>query len=270
MNIKRHAGVALVQVLLITALLLLLVIQLSKSAHNNVNIATKFKEKAEFTVKAESTFNQTKYMLATQPRDLSGSLLDQHIIQFHGDPVEVQENITIEIQDLAGLLSTNFLGAEWINYVKGDSSKIETLKIWQAIDENMDVLEGNRNARLPYIEEINLLNGWEDIKLHHLTHIETGFFNAATAPLSLLESVYTPGIVSEITQLRNNNQLTIQNMRLINGIEDDAAFPPSTFAQITVKGLRKNSSGEIYSRTRMYSTQPDKTVPILEIGIGTL
>lgn len=270
MKLRRESGVALVQVLLISALLLLLVVHLSKAAKNSVEIATQIKKKSEFVVKAESTFATVEYALMTQPSNYTMELMDQLTVNFYGEPVEVDTNLVLEIQDSAGLLSTSFFGQEWFQYVNGEKNKIDVLMAWQGLSEGVSSSNSGRNARLPYVEEILLLNGWETAELNYITHIPTGFFNAATAPLYLLETVYSSEIANEIMQLRKRNENSRQNLKLIKGLMNNDVFPPSKYAQVTIKGLSEHSVTESYSRTRMYFTQTQRPLPVIEIGIGTL
>ena len=207
MNYSRQSGVALVQVLLISALLLLLVVQLSKNASNSARIATQLKEKAAAGVKSQTNFANAQYLLITQQKDFQLNWMGRNSINFSSDARQVEPSVYVELQDLAGLLSTSFFGQEWLSFVKSDQQKLETVKSWQGYGDDRFGSSNNRNARIPYIEEIRLLGDWRTDELQYLTYFPTGFFNVATAPESLLRLVYPGDIVNQIVELRRTNKL---------------------------------------------------------------
>lgn len=270
MNMKRQSGVALVQVLLICSLLLLLVVQLSKSARESVRIATELKQKVGFVVNAESAIATASFELLTQPPSFELNWQNKGAVNFSGERLLINTDVTVELQDVSGLLSSSFIGVEWEAFVGEDQDKLFKLRQWQGMGETLVAKDGYRNARIPYLEEINLLEGWGDTDLTYITDIPSGFFNAATAPSPLLRQIYNEAIVSQIIQLRENKEVTRDNMLRIAGIDESSAFFPGEYTRVTVTGLGRRENEDLYSRSKLFHMQTGKDVPILEIGLGML
>ena len=267
MIVSRQSGIALVQVLLISALLLLLVVQLSLTAKKSVDLAIQLKAKSQASLQAINQFSNAQYVLLTQQQGYSIAWNNGVVANYSGSPFMAEENVSVSLQDMSGLLSTSFFGLEWLNYVQRDNAKLETLKQWQGLTEGRGFASGKRNARLPYIEEINLLEGWQEQSHDHVTRLPTGFFNIAMAPVSLLLELYPEEVVLQIVELRTSGNFKRKDFNLIKGLEDSTPFPRSNFIQVNVE---VQPTGDVkYLRSRIYDVQTGKSVPIVEIGIGT-
>lgn len=270
MRISSQSGVALVQVLLISALLLLLVVQLSKTSRNSVNIATSLKNKSEILVSMESNFSEIEFAVLTQDRNLSLSW-ENYSINVYGEEINLGNNFSVELQDLSGLLSPTFIGLEFINFIEQDATKLSSLRAWIGNDDVLTTSSGMRNARLPYIEELSLLNGWEGVELEFFTHVATGFFNNATAPTELLEKIYPEEVVEQIQLIRSDGKLDTSEIMQIRSLTDSGAFPASNHLLITLKGGNRLFEEErLYRRSKMLQIQSAKRTPLIEIGMRTL
>ena len=126
MNCSKQSGVALVQVLLISALLLLLVVQLSRTAQNSVQIATMLKQKSQAETRMYSNFAKLQYLITTQQKSMTLDWSGKHKIRYDGKQNLVEPSLSIELQDLAGLLSTSYIANEWLVFLRGDLSKLDT------------------------------------------------------------------------------------------------------------------------------------------------
>lgn len=267
MNLARQSGIALVQVLLISALLLLLVVQLSLTAKTSVNLAIQLKEKSQASIKAQDQFANAQYALLTQEKSYSLVWNNGVVTGFSGSEFAVESGVTVRLQDLSGYLSTSFFGLEWINYVNGDNQKLNILKDWQGLTEDRRYSRGKRNARIPYTEEVTLLQGWENQNLDYITRLPTGFFNIAMTPEPLLREIYPEDTVTRVLELRNSGEIVRSKFTIIDGLENSTPFPRSNFIEVSVEA--QSSDNIKYIRNRIYDVQTQKSVPIVEIGIGT-
>ncbi|MBE1302113.1 MAG: hypothetical protein GJ680_19675 [Alteromonadaceae bacterium] len=269
MSIAKQTGVALVQVLLISALLLLLVVRLSQDAQSSVEIATKLKNKVNFIVNSETGFAEIQYAALTQEKGFTLRLQEGQKVNFHSDPVKYTQSMMVEIQDLAGHLSTTFFGNQWLDFVQGDNEKLDSLKEWQGLEGYGVSAKKNRNARIPYKKELFLLGGWENKALDLVTHYPTGFFNVATAPNQLLQLILPVESVEKIEELRRTNTMSRQNMMRIPNIDSESVFPPSKYIQVTLKNVSNNELETHLQRIRTFNIQTGERIPVLEIGNGT-
>lgn len=265
MTLRHQSGVALVQVLLISALLLLLVTQLSRTSHNAVKLTTQLKEKANSEMGFHSLFADVQYRLLTQDKSYNLFLADGAALTFDSTPKDLGDETYIELQDMAGLLSTSFIGGVWEKYVNGNMEKLETLKQWQGMGENVGLFSQMRNARIPYVKELWLLPGWEDTDIQYLTSLHTGFFNLATAPDTLIRNVYPDAVAEQVVTMRQNGNLDRRQISNIEGIDEMMAFLPSDFLKVKIK-MRNNILGDVHSsKEKVYKLQLGKDVPIIEL-----
>ena len=269
MSVSTQRGIALVQVLLISMVLMLLVVQLSSKANNAVEIATELKYKAKAELQIQSTFTDYQYALLTQDKSDYLIQLNEQNILFTSQETGIGNHTKVAVQDMAGLLSSSFFTAEWQSYLGGDSAKVDYLKSWQGIEAQSVSVGIKRNARLPYVEEINLLKGFENVDLSYVTHLPTGFFNMATAPLGLVEKVYGNDIANQLKALRSEYNFNRNTLNGIKGLEEASAFPPGEFSRIYVSVNIENSDRRMLSRGRYYLLQPGNPIPLLELGLTT-
>lgn len=269
MIVQKQQGIALVQVLLISTVLMLLVVQLSSKANDAVEIATALKQKAAIETKMQSAIANIQFALLTQSRvDFEIQVLDSSL-GFFGEPKQISGDLTVEIQDMAGLLSTSFIGAGWNEYLNGDTNQLNTIRVWQGMDEFGVTTGKMRNARIPYIEELVLLPGFEGTDLTYLTHLPTGFFNVGTAPEGLLARVFGEAAAERIAELRENKEFSRQTVNQLEGLEEASVFPPGTLARVKITSDRHDTKNLHVSRGRYFQIQPGNDTPILEIGLTT-
>lgn len=269
MNLSRQAGVALVQVLLMSTLLLLLVVQLSLNAKNSVNLALHLKEKSEASMKSLSVFSSAQYRLLTERQDYYLAWSNGQITDFSGSKLHPEPGVTLQLQDMSGLLSTSFMGGKWEDYLQGDKQKIQRLKSWQGGDDNSAPSPYDRKSRLPYLEEVNLLPGWEDQDLEYITRLPTGMFNVAMTPEALLMKVFPEDVVDEILELRHSGRINRDRLNLIDALQERLIMPRGDFIRVEVSVDSHILKNEQFNRTRLYKIQTGSRVPVLELGIGT-
>ncbi|BDX07690.1 hypothetical protein [Planctobacterium marinum] len=269
MIFRKQQGIALVQVLLISTVLMLLVVQLSSKANNAVEIATELKHKAGAETKIQSAMAHIQFALLTQSRvDFDIQALDRSL-GFFGEPQRVEADLTVEIQDMAGLLSTSFIGIGWDKYLNGNANQLNTIRKWQGMDDYGVASAQMRNARIPYIEEVLLLPGLEGTDLTYLTNLPTGFFNVGTAPDGLLSKVFGELTAQRIAELRESREFSRDTVNQIDGLQEASVFPPGTMARVKITSDRHDRKDSHVSRGRYFQLQPGNDIPIIEIGLTT-
>ena len=149
---RHQSGVALIQVLLITVVISLLALTFTKTARDQVLMASQFDGRARTQLKAYSVKNRTIFLLLSDRIEALGSddnalneargLKQQ--INYHGDPVSLGGNTFVTIQDLNGLLPQRHPeNIFWPKLLKGfnwsDTKVEETMGIWTDFqDPNID------------------------------------------------------------------------------------------------------------------------------------
>jgi general secretion pathway protein K len=115
---SRQDGVALLQVLLLSALLSLMAIRFSESARDQLEMSRNVEGRVQAQMAAHSTFNQVIFSILSDSIDINSSdrtkallaLPSDSLLNRYGDPVEWADGITVKIQDLNGLLPQLFPG----------------------------------------------------------------------------------------------------------------------------------------------------------------
>lgn len=227
------------------------------------------KQKSQAETRMYSNFAKLQYLITTQQKSMTLDWSGKHKIRYDGKQNLVEPSLSIELQDLAGLLSTSYIANEWLVFLRGDLSKLDTLKSWQGNEGAKVISAEYRNSRIPYVEEIKFLDGWRDIDSTFVTNYPTNYFNIATAPEALLQKVYPRDVVEQVMQLRLSNELTREKLLRIKGVNDEYTYIPSNFMQVIFEVEAQGVYPNRYSRGRQYLLQLDSNIPIVEVGLNT-
>ena len=114
----REDGVALLQVLLLSALLSLIAIRFSATAQDQIGMASDLEARVKAQMAAHSTFNQVIFSELSESVELVASerysstmkLPSTVMLNRYGAPVQWVDGITVKTQDLNGLLPQMFPG----------------------------------------------------------------------------------------------------------------------------------------------------------------
>lgn len=108
---KKNQGIALIQVLIIAIVLAMLGIYINQTVRSQIAVVNLMKESFELSLALENAEAKLLHNLLTNTRyrknDSENSLIQKW--NFHGEPFNLNENTTVTIQDLSGLLSLNIL-----------------------------------------------------------------------------------------------------------------------------------------------------------------
>jgi general secretion pathway protein K len=225
----RERGVALVQVLLITGIIGLLMLQLALTAREQVARAMLVADRVEADMRARSREAAVLYTLLTVPwvRDPKSPNPYVAAWNFTGDPVAVDQ-ATITLQDEAGLLpvpSTNALRFVALLQVLG----VERTRAVRIATELLarqgarTALAALANARAPAdrstmgryplqtLDELRQLPDMDDALYRQLEPLLTLYpthnFNPLTAPPPVLAARLPPSQVAAVLELRSQFRL---------------------------------------------------------------
>lgn len=264
MNNQR--GIALIQVLLITAILTVLAIYLTQTARDQVTLAVWADDKTEALVLLHSTESELLFTLLTQSKVQATINIDNNIDfvnqwNFFAKPFSVGQTVTdavtITIQDQAGLINLHFPNSERLRalietqgFSKNTANQVvDSLLDWQDLD-NVPRVNGAetqayngkiRNGAIPDRHDLLFIKQMTPrifkLLLKNSTIYSPGYYNPFNSPEALLQSVTDSNIATQIVRLRYNRQLTITNFSQLTGIQEDEStyFYPSNFLSIKFK-----------------------------------
>lgn len=255
---SNQKGIALIQVLLITTVLTILALYLTKTAKEQVNIAQWSEDKASALIKLHSAESELIFTLLTKSKspysDLENDLLGDISSKwnFFGKAFSLDDFIEIKIQDNAGLINAHYPDRErlmlLLNSYTGnlaESQKIvEQILDWQDLDKNVRAngFEGGKNyiVRNGIIPDLSDFYFLPSINLSILKIInenttihKQGYFNPTNSPELLLSALTSYDVAKKVIDLRENRLLTKSNFTDLTGIqENDGTFfyPSNTFS----------------------------------------
>ncbi|WP_024611185.1 type II secretion system protein GspK [Pseudoalteromonas sp. TB64] len=246
MNKKK--GIALIQVLLITALLTVFALFLNQGAQRHIHIASLAKQKAEAEVLMHSAKNKLLYTLLTESLQYP---TESDIIEnegsnkkeikkqwnFHNQLFYMSKYTSVKIQDQAGLINVNGMQSrqmEELLTTNGVSPKrakqiIDTLLDWLDADNiprdfgrDSFLLNDIRNGQITDITEIEkalpLTSEEQKLLYNNLSIFSRGDLNVMSASKEFLASVTSPGKADYVTQLRSQGKLTVSKFKEFTGI----------------------------------------------------
>lgn len=233
-RVKNEAGIALLQVLLLSAVISLLALQLTRSARDQVMMAGEFESRARSQLGAHSAFSESIFVQLSD-RFFPGesragiSAVDlSKTIQFYDEPILWRDEIFLSVQDLNGLLPQIYPEhILWrrllIRHGLDNSEADRYLGVWRDVqdpdvnswirgDTEPDFLPSGHRYLDGYAQTDHVLR-WvfadRPVLLEGLLSIseidapiETNIFNA---PESLLRRIFDHSVVDQIRVLRQEN-----------------------------------------------------------------
>lgn len=276
----RQQGIALVQVLLLTAVFSVLLLSMVGYANSHQRQASAVDHQLQERFDLYSTASELQFNLLTQGWSDTGGEQNanawaQHW-NFYGQPFEVQ-GYTARIQNVGSLVNTYDAQnmARLLTLFGVESSEAQqmatTLRSWQRISdfERQGVLLSERLAqpgRLPiqHVREIELLNGWNSDIVNaveqYITTINTGFLNPLYLPSEILDIAVTSGQAQALQQMRNSGTYNRSSFTRVTGISSDefvSLFPGPTFQiSLAKQGVEGVTRIELEATFEPYAEQP--------------
>lgn len=231
LNRENQAGVALLQILLITMVISLLAINFTKIAREQVEMAVRFKHRVSAQLNAYSALNEAIFLQLSNsiksvnaPRDNRLTSLKDSL-NLYGDSIDWDAGVVVKIQDLNGLLPQIFpehplwrkvLANYGVNELKID----RYLGIWEDIqDPDINSWMRGETEPLHLPTGQRYLNGFAqtdhilrwvfadspelaDKLLSVSSVIATYDTNPTNAPAALLMVLFDAGVANEMIAVR--------------------------------------------------------------------
>jgi general secretion pathway protein K len=268
MTMIKQRGIALIQVLLITAILTVFALYLTQSARQQAKIAFLAKNRALAEVINHSSHSEIVFELLTNQHSMLSNAGTSNTVvnkwNFYGKPFALNKYASIFMQDQAGLLNlqylfagmfTQFLTTNGVELSRADQI-VDRLLDWQDADimprangvespKNPGMIRNGKIADIKEIEHIIELSPFEkELIYKNSTIFYVGDLNPMTSPFELLSSLSSKSAAQQIDKMRDNNELTISSFQDITGIgySDAIRFYPSNTLAIKYKATINNVS----------------------------
>lgn len=237
-NNKQQSGVALIQVLLLTTLLLMMALHFTLSSAQQVDIASSLDDKLQAELKLRTVENELLFALLTLPKSEGfAEITKAHPIgkiwNFHGGTFYPIDDVSVQLQDLNGLVS--LYGMRQREYLVPIFSGLgftelqirqifDSLQKWQSERPQFGRPDALRHNFLPHLSELKFLHpmtvGQYAKAEKLLTTFPTFQFNPRNAPDELLLLLY-PAIAQPLIKLRKSSTLSANRFIQLARISDD-------------------------------------------------
>lgn len=239
----KQRGIALIQVIITTTIILLLTIFYLTVAKRQVASAESIQQRSEAYLSHYSAKNQLLFTLLTediqQIRDRGWN--------FHGVPFKVNQHTTVRLQDLNGLFSlASMTRGEDLQkllqqFLQPSEATRITASVMDWIDKN-DIRRGNgaeqsdypagvtvRNDIVQTFTELAFIKGMtleaEQVLIDNTTFQPTPFFNPMTAPAKLLSALSgKSGVGAALHQIKGKDRTNIRAIESMTGLEQDESI----------------------------------------------
>ncbi len=252
-NNKNHSGVALIQVLLLTTLLMMMALHFALSSRQQVQVATLLDDKLQAELKLRSVESELLFALLTLSKSEGfAAQTRQHPIgniwNFYNTPFYPQPDVMVRLQDMNGLVSLyamrqrEFLAPVLAALGLDDSTQkqaLQTLQQWQSQRPQFGQPDGQRHNFLPHFSEIRSLLPLTEQQYQQATQVLTNFptfqFNPHHAPDELLVMLYGQKMAQQLATARNERRVSANSfIQLARIDEEDESLTFSTGATFRV------------------------------------
>lgn len=281
MNFSK--GIALIQVLLISAIIMVLTLYVTQTARQQVEWAIKEQEYISAQTEIHSVESELIYYLLTSNRqktirgDITGAW------NFYNNPFVVHEKVSVRIDDLASKVNVQFgptpelealLRAQNLSVAQqqtilqslADWTDSDTLERLNGAEDRFYAARGieSRDGALQTITEFKLINGMSEelykVLEPSLTLTGANYFNPMNANEMVLSSLLGSDIARRVLQKRNEGTLSSQDFIAITGLSETESqiFYPSRNLKITISyaGESVSLSKTILVELAMLNTTP--------------
>lgn len=274
----KQSGIALIQVLLIVAILSVLALYLTKTAQDQVKVAQWFDDKNTALVQLHSAESELLFTLLTELKtSKTGEIPKQW--NFFNTLFNINDAVVVKMQDQAGLLNVHFPDQTLLNKLAGSlgveqgRNFSDVLLDWQDTDEiarvNGRENQFTRNGKVPHIHDFihisNIPPEIYKVLQNNMSIYRSGYYNPMNSPLALLTILTNRGIAEKVIALRSNGELNKRSFSELTGLKEseNMFFYPSNNIAIQMKSTVGEStvSKEIVIALSSYATL--ETPPLL-------
>jgi len=287
----QHKGMALLQVLLITAIISILALYFSLTAREQVKLARLSSERAEAILAIKTAQSRLFLALLTEFREPHPNAVDTVLRQwnFYGQPFELNNGVSAKIQDQSGLISVNFPDAALIrqmfeqNGLEASLAPVVTdsLLDWQDADrltrlngsEQDGYVSGPRNGIITLKSEMARVRGvsaeiWQKFA-PMFTVYQRGPFNPMAAPAPILAGLIGQDRANDYIERRKTTPFTASAFSALTGLQEtiEQILYPSDVMEISLEAKR----GEVRAQLKVmvelkpYSGQDESPVDYLDV-----
>ena len=256
LNINKQRGIALLQVLLISAIISVLAMYLTLTSRQQIAVAKLVDDRANATLYQKSAESSIFFELLS--RDYSSTATDPlpKNYNFYANPIKIDDYTKVEIQDVSGLINimepNRLLLQKTLGRLGVDENAssviVDSLLDWQDKDdltrlngaEKGDYVLGPRNRYISLKTEMQLVKGvdktiWQKLS-PNLSMPQMSYFNPMFAPKPVLQAFLNDDAES-ILKLREQGILNRTEFSQSTGVYDNIGIvlSPSNVFQITFK-----------------------------------
>ena len=261
MTRRRQGGVALVQVLLVTAIIMLLVMQLSLTAADQVKRAQALQDRSEAALYLHSREVAMLYTLLTESLVPTQPGSNPYTARWnlHGEPFIV-DGLEFTLQDQSGLMRFPVSGvSDFENLLavlgRGPSEARDIagrLADWMGIavpggsraDDAM--MRGAVGDPVQYFGELRFLAGMDEPLYRQLAELMTFYptpgFNPLTAPEPLLRMLIPASTARAVVAARRNGELDPERLWQLTGVgaDETTVIFPGPGIGIRIEGVYRD------------------------------
>ncbi|WP_328255632.1 hypothetical protein [Pseudoalteromonas sp. APAL1] len=280
----KQRGIALVQVLLIVAVVSILALYFTQSARQQVKNATMMVDKAQALVELNNAEASILFSLLTEKlTPMAIPPINNPLItywNFHGEPFKTTNNVEVQLQDLRGLLNIHYpdktrlkrlLTYSGLNDYDAQLAMLQIIA-WQNLEGRSDYINHDVVARYAAIHDIEELShlGLQPAQLkvlaNNTTQYKKGAFNPMNSPDTLLYALLSEDVAKYVIMQRRANRLTVNDFVRATGISEsgDIILYPSNLFKIT---LTAKVGEAVVTKTTYYHLQPTKDPVVNKLAV---
>lgn len=244
---RRNCGIALVQVLIISVILIMLSVFIGQTLKSQINVARDVQKVHQLRLKLETAealvFNALLSNFNYQNKKSDNDVA--RIWNFYFEPFEV-DDITVQIQDVSGLYSLNTFDSNhlkklfqqlgvaenriniFIDSLLDWTDKDDSLKPYGAEKEYYQGLSkvGPRNGYLQSVNELQHVRESDILTVEqwnkYFTVEPTPFFNPMNSPEAIIKAIaYDESGANRIIKQRREGNLSRRQFEEMSGIEQE-------------------------------------------------
>ena len=279
-------GMALFQVLLITAIMSLLLLIMAAFTQQSLQQARQVQQVTAAYTKLYSAANQLSFALLTEEWLGPESGQERYGWNFFGQPflwqppttdtddsADLAEPLIVTLQDVNGLLDLRFASEELKRYLQAEG--FDAASVQQAVTELTNSQQyigklsaGIANEHWPYLQlqhlsELQHIPGWDAEKVAKLANYSRFIgeeFNIALAPNSLLATLLPPTQFAIIESWRQEGSFDHYKFMELTGITEaeGASFFPGMLFIISISDQQRR-----YKLTLTVRVEPNAKTPLL-------
>jgi general secretion pathway protein K len=280
---RRQRGIALIQVLLVTGIIALLMLQMGLTAREQVARAQALVDRAEVQLAAQSRESALLYTMLTEQLVRVPDSKNPYVAEwnFHGEPFTV-DGITFSIQDESGRMRVPLLDSRDFESmlrslgVAPDRAKSlgrelmsmqGAVPVQRALGEEVARTGNPAPGRYPLqdLGELRLLPSMDEDLYGRLRPLLTLYptpgFNPLTAPSVLLDAQMTKSQVTGVVDARGKDALDAGTLWKLTGTQADEETILLPGPGLTVH-LEMELRGRRAVRTTTVSVRPYSTEPL--------